>query len=208
MDQFPLSLLAYKYAATFERANAENRQLVRALHEGCRGSLPVTVKCRIGTDTPLSERFTPTSYAQGRSAEDEYGDLARFVETVASTGVVTDFGVHARIAVLGKSFSPADNRKIPPLKYDLVRQLVQDFPEFTFLLNGGIETISQVRSELAAAPGLKGVMIGRALAVDPWSFAMTDELLYGETETVPRNRLEILQEYGRHADAEEARGSL
>ena len=70
--------------------------------------------------------------------EEEYARLREFVETVASSGVVTDFQIHARIAVLNRKFSPADNRKIPKLKYDMVgRRLVRDYPEFTLTLNGG-----------------------------------------------------------------------
>jgi tRNA-dihydrouridine synthase A len=169
----------------------------RAIHEGSRGEVPVTVKCRIGTDSTSTSRTAAYDDA-------EFSQLDRFIQTVASGGVVTDFAVHARIAVLKKSFSPADNRKIPPLKYDVVHRLVQDHPELTFSLNGGIETIAQVRNQLAEAPGLKGVMIGRAFAADPWSFAMADELLYGcHSEATPRNRWEILKEYGKHADAEE-----
>jgi tRNA-dihydrouridine synthase len=150
-------------------------------------------------------RFTKEGYSD-IDPEQEYRELCQFIETIASDGIVTDFSVHARIAVLSKSFSPADNRKIPPLKYDLVRRLVQDYPELTFSLNGGVETIHQVKEELDAAPGLKGVMIGRAWAADPWSFAMADQLLYGEASIPARNRWEILQLYGQHADEEEARG--
>lgn len=182
-------------------------ELTQAIHEGCQGRLPVTVKCRIGTDS--QRPFTKLGYEQHVDPEEEYQQLCRFLETVASNGVVTDFSIHARIAVLQKSFSPADNRKIPPLKYDVVRRLVRDYPELTFTLNGGVETISQVQEELEAAPGLKGVMIGRAFAADPWSFAMADEMLYGDdttTTTKPNNRLEILEAYGRHADAEEEIG--
>ena len=178
-------------------------ELTRAIHEGCRGGLPVTVKCRIGTDS--NRAFSRQAEMVDDSEEAEYRDLCHFIETVARDGVVTDFGVHARIAVLRKSFSPADNRKIPPLKYPVVRRLVQEYPELTFTLNGGIETIQQAQTELAAAPGLKGIMIGRAWAAEPWSFAMTDQLLYGEDPVEPKNRLQILQEYGKHADAEEKR---
>jgi len=151
--------------------------------------------------------------------------LCHFIETVASSGIVTDFQIHARIAVLhNKNFSPADNRKIPPLKYQLVHRLVRDYPELTFTLNGGINTLNGVQQELEACPGLKGVMVGRAWAANPWSFAMADPLLYSTKSSnsdanstirttnsplatkfvKPKNRFEILQEYGRHADAEEA----
>mmetsp|Transcript_20034 Transcript_20034/g.29706 ORF Transcript_20034/g.29706 Transcript_20034/m.29706 type:complete len:514 (-) Transcript_20034:34-1575(-) len=180
-------------------------ELTKAIHDGCEGKLPVTVKCRIGTDVDIP--FTHLGY-RDMDEEIEYAKLCRFIETVASNGIVTDFQVHARIAVLSKSFSPADNRKIPPLKYDLVRKLVKDYPEFTFTLNGGIKTLVECQQEFEATPGLKGIMIGRAWAANPWSFAMADRLVY---ETDPssmmcNNRLEILQEFGKHADAEEEAG--
>mmetsp|Transcript_10035 Transcript_10035/g.19814 ORF Transcript_10035/g.19814 Transcript_10035/m.19814 type:complete len:571 (-) Transcript_10035:79-1791(-) len=182
-------------------------ELTNALHEGCDGKLPVTVKCRIGTDT--GDPFTSEGYAE-TDPELEYSRLCRFIETIAANSPVTDFSVHARIAVLRKSFSPADNRKIPPLKYELVRRLAQDYPELTFTLNGGIDTLSQAQDQLNQCPELNGVMIGRGFAADPWGFAMADSLLYdtGNTEGfAPRNRLEVLTEYAKHADAEEERGN-
>ncbi|KAI2491493.1 dihydrouridine synthase [Fragilaria crotonensis] len=178
-------------------------ELTQALHDGCDGSLPITVKCRIGTDT--NSPFTQLGYA-AIDERDEYSNLCRFIEAVASNGIVTDFSVHARLAVLTKSFSPANNRKIPPLKYHLVRRLVKDYPELTFSLNGGLESIAQAQVEFDASPGLKGVMIGRSWAADPWSFAMADKLLYGETASAATNRLQVLQDFVKHADAEEEAG--
>jgi tRNA-dihydrouridine synthase A len=176
--------------------------LTRALHEGTDGRLPITVKCRIGTDS--EQAFQQKSYAE-MDPEKEYQALCRFIETVASNGIVTDFSVHARIAVLQKSFSPSDNRKIPPLKYDIVRRLVTDYPEFTFSLNGGVDSLSQVQAEMEATPGMMGCMVGRAFAADPWGFAMADQLLYNvpSTSTTLKNRLQVLEDYGRHADTEE-----
>lgn len=180
--------------------------LTKALHDGCDGKLPVTVKCRIGTDSiyPISKSLS-SSY--GAFDQEEYSRLCRFVETVASNGIVTDFVVHARIAVLQKSFSPADNRKIPPLKYNVIRQLVQDYPDFTFSLNGGITSLSQAQRELEICPQLKGIMVGRAWAADPWSFAMTDSVLYDQPKSPAKNRWEVLLDYGKHADKEEATGN-
>jgi len=190
--------------------------LTQALHEGSGGRMPVTVKCRIGLDSMRQP--------QHDTPDDEYRRLCRFIETVAANGVVTDFSVHARIAVVTKSFSPADNRKIPQLQYDIVRRLVRDYSSssndsgdgLTFTLNGGVDSIAQAQREFEAAPGLNGVMTGRAWAADPWSFACADELLYNDDDTTtttttiinskPRNRLEVLQAFGRHADAEEAKG--
>lgn len=176
-------------------------ELTKAMHDGCDGRLPVTVKCRIGTDS--KQAFTKAAYSD-IDPHEEYADLCNFLEIVAANGVVTDFQIHARIAVLGKSFSPADNRKIPPLKYKLVHRLVQDYPELTFSLNGGIDNLLQAQNELNACPGLAGVMIGRGWAADPWGFALADRLLYDETSGTPKNRLEILKAYGKHADNEES----
>lgn len=178
------------------------KDLVTSMHQGSNGDIPITVKCRLGTDSGFS--FSKSNY-ENISDEEEYSNLCRFIETVASSGVVTDFQVHARIAVLEKNFSPADNRKVPKLKYNLVRRLVKDYPEFTFSLNGGLNSIPDVKEQLELCEEMKGVMIGRALAANPWSFAMADEILYGANSLTdkPKNRLEILQEYGKHADYEE-----
>lgn len=177
-------------------------ELTSAIHHGVGGRLPVTVKCRIGTDS--HETYNKDAYAN-MDPEVEYGRLCQFIETVAKGGIVTDFQVHARIAVLSKSFSPADNRKVPPLKYDLVRRLVNDYPEFTFSLNGGIKSITEALAEFEQSPRLAGVMVGRAWASSPWDFAMADRLLYGD-ESTPLNRLQILEAYGKHADYEESIG--
>mmetsp|Transcript_11350 Transcript_11350/g.13170 ORF Transcript_11350/g.13170 Transcript_11350/m.13170 type:complete len:584 (+) Transcript_11350:135-1886(+) len=187
------------------------KKIVEGMDKGCESSMPITVKCRIGTDDDFV--FTKKNYESNISDEEEYSKLCHFIETVASSGVVTDFQIHARIAVLNKKFSPADNRQIPTLKYQYVRKLVEDYPTLTFSLNGGVDTLDQVKEQLDMCPGLNGVMVGRALASNPWSFAMADEILYRNVDSVdgddydrskrPKNRLEILQEYGKHADLEE-----
>jgi tRNA-dihydrouridine synthase A len=181
------------------------RDLVRAMHDGADGQLPVSVKCRIGTDSPFDKSSgTTLRYTYG---DDEYQRLCRFIETVAQDGIVTDFGVHARIAVLGKSFSPADNRKIPPLRYDVVHRLVRDYPTLRFTINGGFNSIEHVQNQMEECPNVAGVMVGRAWAADPWSFAMADAILYDDDQPQGRssdtNRWQILQQFGAYADHEE-----
>lgn len=107
--------------------------------------VPVTVKCRLGVDD-----------------HDDYDFVRRFVAIVAETGIET-FIVHARIAMLS-GLSPAENREIPPLRYERVERLAQDFPSLTFVLNGGIRSLADVdvlRTKHA------GLMIGRAAYHDP-----------------------------------------
>lgn len=178
------------------------KRLTTSMHEGCEGTIPITVKCRIGTDDGYI--FTKERYMQ-QSEEEEYNSLKKFVLTVADGGIVTDFQIHARIAVLGKGYSPADNRKVPPLRYHQVRKLADEFPELNISLNGGVDTLIDVKRELDECDSLDGIMVGRGFAANPWSFAMADEVLYGmdETETTVKNRMQVLEAYGRHADFEE-----
>lgn len=170
------------------------RDLCHAMYEGGQQQYPITVKCRIGTDTKQSWK--------DENEEALYQDLCHFLETVAEGGIVQDFTIHARIAVLTKSFSPADNRKIPPLKYHLLQRLVQDYPHLRFTLNGGIESIPQVQQQSQQMPGLSGVMVGRAFCADPWRFSMADALLYNSSTKVP-HRWHVLQEYAQYADQQE-----
>jgi tRNA-dihydrouridine synthase A len=111
--------------------------------------IPVTVKHRTGID----------------SIED-YGFLKKFVQVVAAAGCET-FIVHARNAVL-KGLSPKENREIPPLKYDYVYRLKQDFPQLRIVINGGITTAEAIREQLS---NVDGVMIGRAAYHTPWLLA-------------------------------------
>jgi len=166
------------------------KRLCRNMWEGCSTELPVTVKCRIGTDSTTESEL--------------YSNLKRFIETIADDGIVSDFQVHARIAVLNKKFSPAQNRNIPPLKHDFVTRLVRDFPELSFSLNGGVETLNQAREHLDACPGLAGVMVGRSMIASPWNWAMSDQLIYKEKDGCDKQRWNILRAYGNHADREES----
>ncbi len=117
---------------------------VRAIREAVK--IPVTVKHRIGLDKG-----------------EDYGFVAEFVRIVSEAGCRT-FIVHARNAVL-KGLSPKENREIPPLKYDYVYRLKQDFPALEIVINGGITTLDQVALQQQK---VDGVMVGRAAYHDPW----------------------------------------
>jgi tRNA-dihydrouridine synthase A len=147
---------------------------------------PATVKCRIGVNDA-----------------DSYAGLAAFVDRVSTRGHVRHFIVHARKAVLGAKFSPADNRKIPPLKYDYVYDLVRDFPHLRFTINGGINTLEDARSHLAR--GVHGVMVGRACVNAPFHWRHTDTALYGAAADPNFSRREILAAYAAYAQTQEDR---
>ena len=197
------------FGAALMRDATHVTKLVRAMHDGVHGELPITLKCRIGLyDNDINNTpFIREAY-DAKSNEEEYQKLRNFVETIANDGIVTNFQIHARIAVLGGSFSPADNRRVPPLKYEYVHRLAREFPELNFVLNGGINSLEHVKDELELNVdnnSLAGIMVGRAMVADPWGFAMADELIYGDHVDMHRcaNRREVLEAYGRHVDYEE-----
>ena len=110
---------------------------------------PVTVKSRIGIDDHDSDAF-----------------LWHFVETVANAGC-RKFIVHARIAIL-EGLSPKENRSVPPLNYDRVYRLKQDFPELEIVINGGLTSIDAVEEVLQH---VDGAMIGRQAYHQPYFLA-------------------------------------
>eukprot|EP01039_Chlorochromonas_danica_P004029 gene4029-4407_t len=145
---------------------------------------PTTIKCRIGVDQ-----------------QDSYDELVRFIDIVSRQGEVQHFIVHARKALLGKKFTPADNRRIPPLKYDYVHRLVKDFPHLQFTINGGIETIDQAKEQIELY-GVHGVMVGRAVTSNPFHWRHVDSKLYGQSDT-GLTRRQLLEDYMEYAAKEE-----
>lgn len=123
-------------------------------------SIPVTVKCRIGIEPGM----------QGLSDEQF---LQRFIAVVAESGCNV-FVIHARRAVLN-GLSPKENREIPPLRYDVARQMSQSFPEMSFIINGGISLPSQVHEHLST---FAGVMIGREAYHNPYLLAELQQQLW------------------------------
>jgi tRNA-dihydrouridine synthase A len=111
--------------------------------------VPVTIKTRIGIDD-----------------QDSYDFLKRFVDSLVTVGCRT-FVVHARIAIL-EGLSPKENRTVPPLNYERVYRLKQDYPDLQIVLNGGIKTLQQVDEVLAH---VDGVMIGREAYHNPYFLA-------------------------------------
>lgn len=125
--------------------------------------IPVTVKHRIGVDEC-----------------DRYEDMANFVGIVSQAGC-TNFSVHARKAWL-QGLSPKENRDVPPLRYEDIYRLKQDFPQLFIEINGGITTLEQAKNHLQF---VDAVMIGRAAYDRPYIFATVDRDIFGEDVTPP-----------------------
>lgn len=130
----------------------------------------VTVKTRIGVDD-----------------RDSYEQLTEFVTTVARAGCEV-FIIHARKAWL-KGLSPKENREIPPLRYDVAARLKRDFPRFTVVVNGGVQTLDAMHAHLG---DFDGVMVGREAVSNPYLFASVDQRFFG-AEQPPLSRGEVLR---------------
>jgi tRNA-dihydrouridine synthase A len=148
------------FGACLMREPATVAACVRAMRSAV--SIPVTVKCRIAID-------------EDPPRETLFG----FVEQVADAGCEV-FTVHARKAWL-KGLSPKENREIPPLDYDLVRDLKQARPDLTIVLNGGIKTLQECAEHLV---DFDGVMLGRAAYQTPALLGAVDEALFSEDASI------------------------
>ena len=131
--------------------------------------LPITIKTRIGYDDV-----------------EDYESLHHFITILKSTGVKT-FIIHARKAMLGK-FTPKQNLNIPPLKYDYVYRLKEDFPNEEIIINGGITSVEEINNHLKKTDG---VMIGRAAYHTPYLLAEIEKEIF-KNENIP-SRQEVIE---------------
>jgi tRNA-dihydrouridine synthase A len=133
--------------------------------------IPVTVKTRLGIDEL-----------------DSYDFLCEFIRHVADAGCEV-FVLHARKAWL-KGLSPKQNRDVPPLDYQRVYQIKQDFPELHIDINGGIHSLQQAQQHLQS---VDGVMMGRAIYHDPYLLAEADKILFADNHSVA-TRHQVIQQ--------------
>lgn len=144
--------------------------------------VPVTVKMRLGIDD-----------------RDSYEHLCEFMTAVGAAGCEV-FILHARKAWLS-GLSPRENREIPPLRYEWVRQIKQDFPALTIILNGGLTSLAQIPEQLAY---VDGVMIGREAYQKPWFLAEIERAVFGASNDCTREQ--IVERYKRYVERHLAEG--
>lgn len=130
-------------------------------------NIPVTIKCRIGVD----ER-------------DSYEHLLQFIGVNAQAGCKT-FILHARKAWL-KGLSPKENREIPPLQYEMVSRIKNDFPGLTIIGNGGLNSVNVIKAHLS---NLDGVMIGRSAYYTPYFLAECQQHFFPERKLLSREEV-------------------
>ncbi len=145
--------------------------------------LPVTVKTRIGYDDV-----------------EDYENLFNFINLLKSTGVKT-FIIHARKAMLGK-FTPKQNLNIPPLKYEMVYKLKEDFKDLEIIINGGVASIDQVKNHLNK---VDGVMVGRSIYHSPYMLAEIEKEIFNNHNVLSRQ--EVIKELVPYVKQEIKKGT-
>lgn len=121
----------------------------------------------------------------------------------------THFIIHARKCLL-KGLTTKQNRSIPPLKYDWVYRLLDDFPHLDFSINGGVLSLKLVQELLdrtsKSGRHVRGVMVGRLLTKAPWVFHYVDQFFYNQPCST-LSRYDVIMKYVEFCESMEKEGS-
>ncbi len=159
----------------------------------------MTVKMRIGVIDGGAGR--PVRQRLATFDEQDFAKLVEFTQLVSAAGCTT-FIVHARQAVLG-GLSPKENRDVPPLRPQIVRQLTEQFPRLNFILNGGLRTAAEA---LAPLGWCQGAMLGREAYHRPYLLSELHEQVFADGWQRPAEAA-LLERMAVYADAELASGT-
>jgi tRNA-dihydrouridine synthase A len=144
--------------------------------------IPLSVKSRIGVDDMQT-----------------YAELADFIKIVSQAGC-QNFVIHARKAWL-QGLSPKENRTVPPLNYDWVYQLKQDFPKLNIGINGGITSIDEAKNHLNY---VDNAMLGRAIYHQPYLLAEVDKNIYQQNVDII-SREQVLLDFIEYMKIQQAK---
>jgi tRNA-dihydrouridine synthase A len=103
--------------------------------------------------------------------------------------------------MLGK-FTPKQNLNIPPLKYDIVYRLKKEFPDEEIIINGGINSIYQIKNHLEK---VDGVMIGRTAYHSPYFLAEIEKEIFNN-HNIP-SRTEVIERMFPYIKEEASKGT-
>ena len=141
---------AYLMAFPKEVAN-----IVKAMKEAT--GKPISIKHRIGID---GKNILPASFEL--TLLDKYEDMVNFINITKETGV-NKYIIHARIAILA-GLDPKQNRSVPPLRYDEVYRVKEEYPDLNIEINGGIKSVKEIDEHLNY---VDSVMLGREIYDNP-----------------------------------------
>tara|TARA_Y100001970_G_scaffold64867_1_gene83024 strand:+ start:573 stop:1556 length:984 start_codon:yes stop_codon:yes gene_type:complete len=137
--------------------------------------IDVSMKCRIGIGKDFNYNF-----------------FAEFIEEVSKSGIKIIY-VHARNAILN-GLNPKNNRIIPPLNYEFVSKIKKEFPNISFIINGGIDSVEKA---LELSQKYQGVMVGRMIKNNPLCLAEIDKLFF-ENAIKPDLQEKIILQYFKY----------
>ena len=151
----------------------KNKELVKnCLYEmNNTNNVEVSIKCRIG----LGKNFN-------------YDFFSEFISEILKSQITIVY-VHARNAILS-GISPKGNRTIPPLNYDFVKKIKEEYPHIQFILNGGIDNSEKAYS---LSKEHDGVMLGRLIQNNPFALNQVDKLFYNYKKQTDINEKIILE---------------
>ncbi len=138
-------------------------------------SIPISIKTRLGL-----------------GFEHNLELLLNLIEETHKAGCKKYF-IHARNAILN-GLSPKKNRKVPILRYSDVLEVKESFPSLSFYLNGGVESIMEIKKNINAFDGL---MIGRSIYDNPIFLLQIEQEIFHSMVSLTRK--DILQEYFEYA---------
>ncbi len=144
--------------------------------------LPVTIKTRIGYNEVEGFNF-----------------LKSFIQTTKNAGS-KKFIIHARKALL-KKLSPKENLNIPPLKYEFVYKLKENFKNDEIIINGGIKSTEDIKKHLLK---VDGAMIGRAIYHSPYFLADIEREIFNNNN-IP-TRTEVMEKLIPYIQEETSKG--
>ena len=144
--------------------------------------LPISAKTRIGYNEIENYEF-----------------LKKFILKIKESGS-SKFIIHARRAILSK-LSPKQNLSIPPLNYDFVYRLKNEFKEDEVIINGGIDKIENIKDHLNK---VDGVMIGRAVYHSPYFLAEIEKKIF-KNNNIP-SRQDIMENLIPYIEEQTSKG--
>jgi tRNA-dihydrouridine synthase A len=99
--------------------------------------------------------------------------------------------------------SPKENREIPPLRYDIVRRLKEDFPQLPIVLNGGVR---DTKTACDMLEWCDGVMLGREAYHRPYFLAELHQRIFPDAFQPNLSREAMLERMARYAERAVAQG--
>ena len=156
-------------------------ECIQAMKEAV--SIPVTAKTRIGIDK-----------------QDSYSFFVKFIEQLLDAGC-DKLIIHARKAWL-HGLNPKQNRTIPPVQYDYVYRMKRQFSSYPVVINGNINTLSEVQHHMK---WVDGVMLGRLACQNPYALAPIHHYFYPDI-SIPC-RAEMMKAYLSYANDQIEQGA-